>query len=258
MVVRRIEDLGDRFGHGVLLECADIVAAREGVHVEALRHAGTPERELVDGRRVIAGDVQIVRHGDDGLIAGLGRLELVAVHPLVHLSAEANLYSIVLAGMQPHIAHFEPVVRELHLPAVYDLLTEDAKFIADGETGYRIIQAGRRIHIAGGQTAQTAVAKSGIRFKRAEAFQAEAEIMQDLPCRFQQAHVVQVVAQARADQKFHRHIIDLLALLCTRLLNKRTAVVLQKLAHGDAYSAIYLFFRRHFERAAEQPVAAFL
>ena len=82
--------------------------------------------------------------------------------------------------------------------------------------------------------------------------------MQDLPCRFQQAHVVQVVAQARADQKFHRHIIDLLALFCTRLLNKRTAVVLQKLAHGDAYSAIYLFFRCHFERAAEQPVAAFL
>ena len=160
--------------------------------------------------------------------------------------------------MQPHIAHFEPVIREFHLPAVDDLLAEDAELISDGEAGHGIIQTGRCVHIARGQTAQAAVAKSGIRLKRAEAFQAEAEIMQDLPCRFQQAHVVQVVAQARADQKFHRHIIDLLALFCTRLLNKRTAVVLQKLAHGDAYSAIYLFFRRHFERAAEQPVAAFL
>ena len=56
----------------------------------------------------------------------------------------------------------------------------------------------------------------------------------------------------------YRKSLHLLALLCPRLLNKRTAVVLQKLAHGDAYSAIYLFFRCHFERAAEQPVAAFL
>lgn len=186
-------------------------------------------------------------HSNDRLIAGLGSFELVAVHPLMHLPAETNLHSVVLAGMQPHIAHFEPVVRELHLPAVYDLLTEDAKFIADGETGYRIIQAGRRIHIAGGQTAQTAVAKSGIRLKRAEAFQAEAEIMQDLPCWLQKPHVVQVVAQTRADQKFHRHVIDLFALFCTRLFDKRTAVIFQKFTHSDAYSAVDLLFRRHFE-----------
>ena len=258
MVVCRIENLRNGLGHGILLERTDIIAARERVHVKALRHTGAPERQLVDGLGAIAGNVQIVRDSNDGLIACLGGLELVAVHPLVHLSAEANLYSVVLAGMQPHIAHFEPVIREFHLPAVDDLLAEDAELISDGEAGHGIIQTGRCVHIARGQTAQAAVAKSGIRLKRAEAFQAEAEIMQDLPCRFQQAHVVQVVAQARADQKFHRHIIDLLALLCTRLLNKRTAVVLQKLTHGDAYSAIYLFFRRHFERAAEQPVAAFL
>ena len=258
MVVCRIENLRNGLGHGILLERADIIAARERVHVKALRHTGAPERKLVDGLGAIAGNVQIVRDSNDGLIACLGGLELVAVHPLVYLSAEANLYSVVLAGMQPHIAHFEPVIREFHLPAVDNLLAEDAELISDGEAGHGIIQTGRCVHIARGQTAQAAVAKSGIRLKRAEAFQAEAEIMQDLPCRFQQAHVVQVVAQARADQKFHRHIIDLLALLCTRLLNKRTAVVLQKLAHGDAYSAIYLFFRRHFERAAEQPVAAFL
>ena len=82
--------------------------------------------------------------------------------------------------------------------------------------------------------------------------------MQELSCRLQQAHIVQVVAQACADQKFHRHVIDLLALLCTRLLDKCAAVILQKLAHGDAHGAIDLLFRRHFKRTAEHPVAAFL
>ena len=148
MVVCRIENLRNGLGHGILLERADIIAARERVHVKALRHTGAPERKLVDGLGTIAGNVQIVRDSNDGLIACLGGLELVAVHPLVHLSAEANLYSVVLAGMQPHIAHFEPVIREFHLPAVDDLLAEDAELISDGEAGHGIIQTGRCVHIA--------------------------------------------------------------------------------------------------------------
>ena len=52
--------------------------------------------------------------------------------------------------------------------------------------------------------------------------------------------------------------ILLLALLCSRLLDECAAIVFQKLAHSDAYSAVDLLFCRHFKRAAEHPVAAFL
>ena len=103
------------------------------------------------------------------------------------------------------------------------------------------------LDVAAGDLLETAVAKAGIRLERTQTLEAEAKLVQDLPCRLQKAHVEQVVAQARADQKFHRHVIDLFALFCTRLFDKRTAVILQKFTHSDAYSAVDLLFRRHFE-----------
>ena len=194
----------------------------------------------------------------EGRPSAMGKNLMLMLAVTLHNIPEGMAVGIVLAGMQPHIAHFEPVVREFHLPAVDDLLAENAELVADGEAGHGIVQAGRCVHVARGQTAKAAIAESCVRLKRTEAFQTEAEIVQNLTCRFQQTHVIKIVAQARADQKFHRHVIDLLALLCSRLLDECAAIVFQKLAHSDAYSAVDLLFCRHFKRAAEHPVAAFL
>ena len=174
------------------------------------------------------------------------------------LAAEADLHSIILARVQPDIAHLEPVVREFHLPAVDDLLAEDAELIADGKARDRIAQARRRVHIARGEPPETAVAETGIRLERTQTLEAEAKLVQDLPCRLQKAHVEQVVAQARADQKLHRHVVDLLVFLRAGLLDERAALILQKLPDCHADSAVDLLFRGHFQRAAKHTVAAFL
>ena len=158
VIVRRVKDLGDRFRHGVLLQRADVVAAGESRHIEALRQLGAPEDQAVGSVAVIAGDEHIMRHGDDGVIADLRDLEAAVVHPLADLATKLDLHGVILAGAEPYVAHFQPVIREFHLPAVDDLLAENAEFIADGAAGDGIAKAGACVHIARRQTAEAAVA----------------------------------------------------------------------------------------------------
>ena len=89
-----------------------------------------------------------MRHCHHGLVAHLRRLELAVVHPFMNRSAEADLDSVVFSRVQPHVAQPQPVVREFDLPAVDDLLLEDAKLISDGKARYRIGKPGRRVHVA--------------------------------------------------------------------------------------------------------------
>ena len=148
MVVCRIKHLGNRLCHCIAFQCADIITAGEGCHVKALRQFGAPKNQAVHALTVISGDKQIMRHGNHRIIADLCDLELSVVHPLADLAAETDLDRIVFSRTEPDIAHFEPVIREFHLPAIDDLLAENAEFIADGVTGNGIAQSGRGIHIA--------------------------------------------------------------------------------------------------------------
>ena len=128
-------------------------------------------------------------------------------------AAEADLHRLALVGHQPHVAHVQPVVGELHLPAVHDLLLEDAELIADGIAGHGQIQAGGGVHIAGGQTAQAAVAQARIRFHLVQVVDVHAAVPQGLGEHVLQAQIVQVVPQGGAHQELHGHIIYLLALV---------------------------------------------
>ena len=135
VVVGGVEHLGNGLRHGVLLQGADVVAAGEGGHVEAVGLLGAPEGQLVHLVGTVAGDIEVVGHGHDLLVAHVRHAELAVVHPLLGLAAQTHFHSVVLAGLEPHVAHVEPVVGEFHLPAVHDLLLEDAELIADGEAG---------------------------------------------------------------------------------------------------------------------------
>jgi hypothetical protein len=51
-------------------------------------------------------------------------------------------------------------VSVLHLPAVDDDLVEDAELVADAVADGRDLQRGQRVHVAGGQPAEAAVAET--------------------------------------------------------------------------------------------------
>src|SRR6516162_961157 len=112
-------------------------------------------------------------------------------------------------GNFPGISQAEPLVGLLYLPAVLDLLLEQAKFVTNAVTDGWNGQGGKRVQIAGSQAAQTAVAESGLRLMIQEGIDALAEFGQCSRNRLANVvYVQQIVAELRADQEFCREVTD--------------------------------------------------
>ena len=126
---------------------------------------------------MVAGNIKIMRHRHYGLIAHLRRLELAVVHPFMDRSAEADLDGVVLSRVQPHVAQPQPVVRELDLPAVDDLLLENAELVANRKARHRVLEPRRRVHVARGKPPQAAISKSRVRLHLAELRKREPELL---------------------------------------------------------------------------------
>ena len=167
----------------------------------------------------------------------MGHTVNAVVLPTVDVSAEADLHRLALMGNQPYVAHAQPVVREFHLPAVHNLLLEDAELIADGIPRHGQIQGGGGIHIAGGQPAQAAVAQPGVRLHLIQLVDVHAALGQRLGEDILQPQVIQVVAQRGAHQKLHGHVVYLLALI---LLIEFGALAGQHTVHHVAQGAVHL------------------
>ena len=197
-------------------------------------------------------------HCNDGIVAHLSHLKLPVVHPFTDLAAETDLHRVVLPGTEPDIAHFQPVVREFHLPAVDDLLAENAEFIADGIAGDGIAHTGGGVHIARGQTSQTAVAQTCVRLQGIDPVDIEADLFQALPDLLLHAKIEQIVAQTGADQELHGHIIDFLLFVAGNAVVKSAILLRQDLPQHIAQGAIDLLFRGVGQPAAKESAHAVL
>ena len=60
----------------------------------------------------------------------------------------------------PRVAVAQPLVGHLDLPAVADLLVEDAELVADAVADRRDLERRERVHVAGGEPAEAAVAEA--------------------------------------------------------------------------------------------------
>ena len=144
----------------------------------------------------VAGDLHVLGHGQHHIIPGV--LYPVAAQrvPLVlHLAAEADLLGLVHLGDEPGVAQPQPVVGQLHLLAVHDLLLEDAQLVADGVACGGDLQGGHGVQVAGGQAAQAAVAKSRVPFQGTDAVQILSKLRQAGTDYILNTQVKQVVIQ---------------------------------------------------------------
>ena len=98
----------------------------------------------------------------------------------------------------------------------------------------------------------------GVRLHGAQALHREAQTVHDVGHGIQHTQVVQVVAQRGADQEFHGHVVDLLALVFTDVLLISAALLCQHFADIGADRLIGLLFGGLFQAAAEGAVADFL
>ncbi len=219
-----------------------VFALAEHMDIEILRSLRVPESYTVYRLGVVAGNIHIVRHGvDDGAIAVIYN-ELAVFPGLVHVTAEFNGINLLLTGSKPHVAHFKPVVRLLELPAVNDDLLEKTVIVKNGKSACRIAEGRKRVHIRGGESAETAVAESRVGLVGINFVQGNAEAFDCFPDGSLYAHIEKVVAKRPAKQKFHRHIVNLLCIFLVYLFFKVDARLSKNISHAHTGCSVNLSF----------------
>ena len=224
VVVGGVEDLGDDLGHGALLHALDILALGEEVHVQRVGALGVPEAQGVDVLAAVAGDQHVAGQGDDGVVAGmLGAVVAVVVPVGRDLAAEADLHLVLVAGDEPGLRRGAPVVGDLYLLAVLEALLENAKLVADGIARGLQALGGHGVHITCGETAETAVAETGVRLFFKNVRGAAAHILQRADHRVGHAQVIGVLHEAAPHEKLHGHVVYFFFTLAGILNGQQTA-----------------------------------
>src|SRR6266511_3118897 len=76
----------------------------------------------------------------------------------------------------PRIAEAKPLVRDLHLPAIADLLVEDPELVADAVADRRDLKRCERIEVAGRKPPEATVAEARLFFLVEDSLEIETEL----------------------------------------------------------------------------------
>ena len=225
VVVLGVQHLADGVRHGTLLRRLQILALTEQLHVDGLGAAGLPQPQGIDVVGVVAGDLHVAGHGQHAGVVLMHHHQVAVVPAGANLAAEVDLLRLLQLGQQPCVAQLHPVVRQLHLLSLHDLLLEDAQLIADGVAGGGDVQRGHAVQIAGGQTAQTAVAQAGVRLDLKNIGGLEAQLVNGVGQRIQQLQIVGVLHETAAHQELHGQVMHLPPSLMEGLLPRLHAAL---------------------------------
>jgi hypothetical protein len=227
--VVRIEHAADGLGADRLLRRRNVVAMVEAAEVEHLDRLGGPKAEGVDVATLPARDRGVVGDRLDGLV-GVPVGASLAVEGDV--TAELDLVGDLEPLELPDVAGNEPVLGLLDLPAVVEALAEKAVLVADAVAVGGNAEGRHRIHEAGGEPAEAAVAEGGVAFLAQHGVVVEAEAAERGAHRAEQAEVRHRVVQQAADQEFHRQIVDPLAMRGVGAVRGLEPGVDHMIAHG--------------------------
>ena len=250
VIVLRIEHLCDDLRHGVLLHCAQVVAAVEAGHVEGFAARG-PDAQHVDAPAVHAGYIHVVRHRHHFFVVLMVYNMVLIVPVFFDVAAKVDLYALLRHLLQPNFSTRQPEVRQLRLPAVDQFLAEDAIFIAERIPHRGIPLCGQAIQETRRQTAKAAVAQARIRLFLIQIVELEAHFGKRLAEIFFNPKVVQVVLQGASHQEFHAEVIDALGVRLFGTLLKFEVPFYHEVAHDKNNSLITLIVGCVFQRQAK-------
>ena len=172
----------------------------------------------------------------------------------VVLGVAAPLDEVVHIGLGdlPWVSVDQPVVGLLDLPAVVDLLIEDAELVADAVADGRALEGGQRVEIACRQPSQAAVAQAGLLLATQHLVDVLPKRRQRLTGRVLDAEVDQVAAKLRPHQKFGREVAGNLPAQVERSLCGRDPVVLHAVAHGQRKCPVVMLWFQRGRRPADR------
>jgi len=96
----------------------------------------------------------------------------------VSMAAVTDLHRVLRPGEFPGIAEPQPFVRELDLVAVYDLLVEDAVFVAYAVAVSGMLKVAMESRKHAGEPAEAGVAEAGVLLALAQLFHVEPHLFQ--------------------------------------------------------------------------------
>ena len=178
---------------------------------------GVPQPQGVGVLGVVAGDGHVAGDGQHPGVPLVDDVQVVVGPELPEGSAKVDLLHLVGPGDDPGVALVLPVVGQLHLLAVHDLLPEQAQLVADGVAAGGDLQGGQAVQVAGGQAAQAAVAQPRVGLHVENVGGLEPQVLQGFPHGLEHPQVVGVLHQAPAHQELQGHIVDLPQLLLADL-----------------------------------------
>ena len=215
MIIIRVKDFNNTLGQILLLNRFLIITLVKGIQIELYQRLCIPDSQGIDNTVVVSHNRQIIRHSHDRLIAVLN-IHIAPKFLIVFnsdITAEFDLLRIFRTLNLKWIAVLEPVIRDLYLLTVHDLLLKHTVFITNSTAVSRIIQCGQGFNEAGCQTAKAAIAKSRIRLLVFHDIDIQSHLLKDF-CHFLiTAEIDQIVAQGTAHQELHRQIINGLGIL---------------------------------------------
>ena len=189
-----------------LVECGEL--HRRG-------RARGPKPQRVDVPPAPSRDRRVVRHREHAL-GGIPQTARGAVRPAAEIF-DAAAEPDGIFGFEPlelpRIAERQPSLRQLVLPAVADLLHEQAMLVADAVAVGRHRERRHAVHVAGGEPAEAAVAERRVGLKLAELVEIDVETGERRAGGSQQAKVDQRIEQQASDQEFDGEVVHALAVL---------------------------------------------
>ena len=210
--VVRIEELRDGLDElTVLALLFALLLCEHAVIGEIMIDLRIPEAQRVDRTVMIADDRHIVGHSHDCERILIDDLKRPIVHLLhIGIAVELDIDGLIRFAILPGETILEPVIRDLNLVAVDDLLLEEAVLVTDAAAMSRQTVRRHRVDEAGREASEAAVAKTGIRLLLIRLTQVDLETSEHILYSILDAEVHEVRLQQAADQELDGEIVDLL------------------------------------------------
>ena len=158
-----IKDFRNTFPHRLLPDGLHIPPLVENLKIELLGGFRFPQTKKVYGSGSVSDDGQIIRNSLN--LFGLDPLGSVIPQVVVRMldpAVKKYFLGILRADDFPWVSVFQPIVRVLHLPAVFKFLTEQAELIMNAIPDGRKIHCRHGIQKTSSQSAQSPVAQAHV------------------------------------------------------------------------------------------------
>ena len=179
MIVIGVQNLYDITCQVLLLYRLLVITLVKGIQLEALYGLRIPDTQGVYNAIAITHNREIKRNGLNGLITLLGKyISAVLIGMHTYIATEFNRFRILRSAQFKRIAIHQPVIGNLYLIAVADLLLEHTITITDTAAVCGISKSRQGIQEACCQTSQSTVTQRCIRLLILDQVQIQSQLFQ--------------------------------------------------------------------------------